>query len=164
MKRAVLALCLILAPAADAGPPSGLAETAGALRTGVERQAKAAADAPARDAQALPADLQRGLETFGLAASRLSLTIDAAGGPADLRCIFRGMAEETGVQLSALKAARREADRLQPLSRLAAMLADAEQIAPAADRLSSASPDASPKAPPKAPAKACPATAATARN
>ncbi len=36
-----------------------------------------------------------------MSASRLSIEIDKTGGPVDLRCIFRGMAEETDNQLKA---------------------------------------------------------------
>lgn len=78
-------------------------------------------------APALSTDLQR----FGLAASRLSSEIDQRGGPADLRCIFRGMAEETSKQLTAANAAATGADQAKALGRLTHMLKDAVEIAPA---------------------------------
>jgi hypothetical protein len=84
---------------------------------------------PAPLAPALVADLQR----FGLSASRLSLEIGQRGGPADLRCIFRGMAEETGAQLGAVSKATTGAQQAAALSRLSHMLADAAEIALAAD-------------------------------
>lgn len=76
---------------------------------------------------ALSGDLQR----FSLAASRLSSEIDQRGGPSDLRCIFRGMAEETGKQLNAANAAATGADQAKALGRLTHMLKDAVEIAPA---------------------------------
>ena len=80
-------------------------------------------------APALVGDLQR----FGLSASRLSLEIDKRGGPTDLRCIFRGMAEETDKQLTAASAATNGRDQAVALGRLSHMLSDAVEIAPAVD-------------------------------
>lgn len=76
---------------------------------------------------ALVGDLQR----FGLAASRLSLEIDQRGGPTDLRCIFRGMAEETDAQLTLASSATTGTSQAVALSRLSHMLKDAVEIAPA---------------------------------
>jgi hypothetical protein len=76
---------------------------------------------------ALSADLQR----FALAATRLSMEIDQRGGPPDLRCIFRGIAEETGKQLSAANAAATGAEQAKAYARLTHMLKDAVEIAPA---------------------------------
>ena len=72
-------------------------------------------------------DLQR----FAVAANRLSLEIDQRGGPTDLRCIFRGMAEETDAQLKAASAANAGTAQSMALSRLSRMLKDAIAIAPA---------------------------------
>jgi hypothetical protein len=83
---------------------------------------------------ALASDLQR----FGLAASRLSLEIDQRGGPTDLRCIFRGMAEETGKQLTAVAAASNGSDQAKAYARLSHMLKDAVEIAPAVGGLTTA--------------------------
>lgn len=82
---------------------------------------------PTAIAPVLSTDLQR----FGLAASRLSGEINQRGGPADLRCIFRGMAEETGKQLSAANAAATGAEQAKALARLTHTLKDAVEIAPA---------------------------------
>lgn len=78
-------------------------------------------------APALAADLQR----FGLAASRLSVEIDKRGGPTDLRCIFRGMAEETDKQLTVAGGASSGAVQAQAYARLSHILKDAVEIAPA---------------------------------
>lgn len=134
MKRIVPALLLILAPAAFA---DGLSKQVGAEAARLLTQVNAMRDAaqakpmlkPAALAPALVADLQR----FGLSASRLSLEINQRGGPVDLRCIFRGMAEETDKQLTAASAAANGAEQASALSRLSYMLSDAVEIAPAAD-------------------------------
>ncbi len=78
-------------------------------------------------APALVSDLQR----FSLAASRLSIEIDQRGGPTDLRCIFRGMAEETGKQLDVAAKATTGGEQAKAYARLTHMLKDAVEIAPA---------------------------------
>jgi hypothetical protein len=95
--------------------------------------AKAVATArPALKPQPLAPVLVTDLQHFGMSASRLSLDIDKAGGPVDLRCIFRGMAEETDNQLKAANAATTGDQQAKALSRLSHMLKDAVEIAPAA--------------------------------
>jgi len=134
MKRllACLAIALFAAlPArADTLPGQARAEAARLLVQVNTAQAAAKAKAGLKPAPLEPAmisDLQR----FGLAASRLSVEIDQRGGPVDLRCIFRGMAEETDVQLKAASAAATGAAQSQALGRLSHMLKDAVEIAPA---------------------------------
>ena len=94
------------------------AESAAKMRPGAK---------PPTVAPALVSDLQR----FGLAASRLSVEIDQRGGPTDLRCIFRGMAEETGRPLDAAAKAATGGDQAKAYARLTHMLKDAVEIAPA---------------------------------
>ncbi len=94
------------------------AESAAKVRPGAK---------PPAVAPALASDLQR----FSLAASRLSVEIDQRGGPTDLRCIFRGMAEETGKQLDAAAKATTGGDQAKAYARLTYMLKDAVEIAPA---------------------------------
>jgi len=89
---------------------------------------------PDQVAPALAADLQ----CFGLAASRLSVEIDQRGGPTDLRCIFRGMAEETDKQLAAASVAATGEVQAQAYARLTHMLKDAVDIAPAVGGLPTA--------------------------
>ena len=107
------------------------------------------AEKPQPVAPALSADLQR----FGLAASRLSVEINQRGGPTDLRCIFRGMSEETDKQLTAAAVARTGADQAQAFARLTHMLKDAVDIAPAVGGLPPKQTGAA-----KASAAQCPAT------
>ena len=94
---------------------------------------KAAASArPALKPAALSPTLVGDLQRLGMSASRLSLQIDKAGGPADLRCIFRGMAEETDRHIVAASSAATGAQQAVALDRLSHVLKDAVEIAPAA--------------------------------
>lgn len=63
----------------------------------------------------------------------LSRQIDAAGGPIDLRCIFRGMSEDAARQLEALNAADTAAEQAHIYAGLADLMRDANEIAPAID-------------------------------
>lgn len=129
-------LAVLIAPTASADT---LADQFGAEAARLLTQVNAAGNAakvqpaakPQPVAPALSADLQR----FGLAASRLSVEIDQRGGPTDLRCIFRGMAEETDKQLTAAGGATNGATQAQAYARLTHMLEDAVDIAPAVGRL-----------------------------
>lgn len=134
MKRilAVLGLSLCLAGPAAADTLAQQVQTEATRLLAQVKTAEASARArpsakPAALAPALVADLQR----FGLAASRLSIEIDQRGGPADLRCIFRGMAGETDAQLKAAAEAANGTTQAVALSRLEHMLGDAVLIAPA---------------------------------
>jgi len=141
MKRLVvlfsLALLAALPASADTLADQVRAEAARLLAqvTTATNAAKARPAAkPDPVAPALAADLQR----FGLAASRLSVEIDQRAGPTDLRCIFRGMAEETDKQLAAAGSAATGAVQAQAYARLTHMLKDAVDIAPAVGGLPTA--------------------------
>lgn len=122
------------------------------LLTQVNAVEGAAKARPAAKPQAVAPDLSADLQRFGLAASRLSVEIDQRGGPTDLRCIFRGMAEETDKQLAAAGGAATGADQAQAYARLTHMLKDAIEIAPAVGGLPPAKAGAA-----KASAAQCPA-------
>ena len=134
MKPIAALLCLALLavqPASADTLADQVRAEAARLLTQVNAAEGAAKARPAAKPQpvvpALSADLQR----FGLAASRLSVEIDQRGGPTDLRCIFRGMAEETDKQLTAASGATNGAVQAQAYARLTHMLKDAVEIAPA---------------------------------
>jgi hypothetical protein len=136
MKRilAALALALLLPSPAAADTLAQQVQAEASRLLAEVRSAETAARArpsakPATLAPALVADLQR----FGMAASRLSIQIDSAGGPADLRCIFRGMAGETDKQLNAAAEAANGTAQAAALSRLGHLLSDAALIAPAVE-------------------------------
>jgi hypothetical protein len=132
MKRLIPALALIFAPAAFADTLAGQVGAEAARLLAQVALAKSAADAkPALLPSPLSSILIGDLQRFGLSASQLSLEIDQRGGPTDLRCIFRGMAEETGNQLNLASAAATNADQAKALERLTHMLKDAIEISPA---------------------------------
>ncbi len=94
------------------------------------------------DAPQIDPDFISGLQRFGVLSSQIAADIDAKDGPKDLGCIYRGMAEETDVQLQALSASHTGADQAAALERLISMLDDAMMVSEAAARaLSSETPD-----------------------
>ena len=134
MKRLAILLSLALLAVVPAKADTLAAQVAAEAKRLLAQVSTAQSSAAARPgakpqpiAPALSADLQR----FGLAASRLSSEIDQRGGPADLRCIFRGMAQETDKQLAAANTAATGAEQSRALARLTHMLKDAVEIAPA---------------------------------
>lgn len=136
MMRTLLISCIaatILAcPVYAQSPALDLAREAAALRP-LLQTAQGAVRLQARSGDRLPSDLRRRLERFGLNALKLSEAIDATGGDTDLRCIFRGMANEVTDQLGALDHALAAEAQSRALGRMLAMLEDAERIAPAAE-------------------------------
>lgn len=80
----------------------------------------------------IPDSYETEIGRFALTAGRLGSWIDGSGGPSDLGCIFRGMAEEGETQLLALESADTPDAREDSLTRLATMFSDAEAIAAAA--------------------------------
>lgn len=135
MKRfaftAALAVFATTVAFADTLPDQVRSEASRLLKE-VDAAKAVAAARPALKPQPLVPVLVMDLQRFGLSASRLSLDIDKAGGPVDLRCIFRGMAEETDVQLTAASVATTGAQQAVALDRLSHMLKDAAEIAPSA--------------------------------
>ncbi len=135
MKRFAVALVLMFAvalPAAAETLAQQVQAEASRLLTQV-KSAEATARASAKPSALSPA-LVSDLQRFGLAASRLSVEIDSKRGPADLRCIFRGMAAETEKQLHAASAATSGMTQAKALASLNRMLSDAVLIAPAVGR------------------------------
>lgn len=97
---------------------------------------QAEADAhSALEAAAPPPALRSGLQRFGVSSSRLSKEMTGYDGAKDLVCIFRGMAEETDLQLKALMKAETGADQSEALTRLVMMLDDAAHVGEAAARV-----------------------------
>ncbi|MAT34823.1 MAG: hypothetical protein CMK06_06730 [Ponticaulis sp.] len=78
-------------------------------------------------------DLMKDLERFGRVATRLSASgEDTMPLPEDLACIFRGMAEETNLQLDILNSSTDPAALQGARQRLAKMLEDAAPVGQAA--------------------------------
>ncbi len=128
MKRQLSMLALIClfglpAVASDAGLARSWAAEAGSLH-------EALSDLPTHD---LPSDLESRLVRFGRISGRLAVSGDEdAPVPADLVCIFNGMAAETSNQLTALDEAESQADTDTAFERLMIMLVDAEDVGEAA--------------------------------
>lgn len=121
--------------AALAGPGGDLAEQARHIADQAQQRADFAADRPAAPAAMIGLDdpLQLDLDRFSADAMRLSRAIDEAGGPIDLRCIFRGMSGDAASRLDALNAAATAADQARIYHEISALMHDAAEIAPAAD-------------------------------
>ena len=130
-----LLLAAAATAAAQAGPGSDFAEFAQRLRTEAAARSQTAAQTPAAPAAPLGIEdpFSFELEQFSVEALMLSRNIDAAGGPIDLRCIFRGMSADAGARLDALNAAETAAEQAHIYAGLADLMRDAAQIAPAVD-------------------------------
>ena len=133
MIRLVISLIAIVtlgsaACAQDAGAVRGLAE---ALRDEASVRADALKAAPAAPAPPLaPGDaFVADVERFALEAMRLSRAIEAAGGAADLKCIFRGMSRDASARLETLGAAETRAALSRAYLAYAALFEDAAIIA-----------------------------------
>ncbi|MAK65187.1 MAG: hypothetical protein CMF75_10695 [Maricaulis sp.] len=124
-----------LASVAEAGPGSDFAEFAQRLGTEASARSQSAAQRPA--APATPLDIEDPytfeLDQFAAESLMLSREIDAAGGPVDLRCIFRGMSRDTQARIDAINAAETAAEQAHIYAGLADLMRDAAEIAPAID-------------------------------
>lgn len=134
LMTACLTLGLVSAPA-PAGPGEDFAEFATSLRSQAESRARRAAANPAAPPTRL--DIEDPfffeLEQFSVDALRLSRAIDQAGGPVDLRCIFRGMSSDAAARLDALNGADSRGDQARVYRAIADLMRDAAEIAPAVD-------------------------------
>jgi hypothetical protein len=132
---AAIAATLLAPAAAQAGPGSDFAAFAAAIGETARARSQEAARRPA--APATPLDIEDPLsfelEQFSVEALLMSRRIDEAGGPIDLRCIFRGMSADATARLEALNAAETAAEQAHIYADLAALMSDASDIAPAVD-------------------------------
>ena len=103
------------------------------LKTAQEAQSLAQ-NYPSLDAPELSNQFITELQRFGISAARLSREIKDINGPADFQCIFKGMAKETGDQLSAISIAETGADQADALKRIITMLDDAIMVSEATAR------------------------------
>ncbi|WP_417492518.1 hypothetical protein [Maricaulis sp.] len=130
-----LACALLASSAALAGPGTDLADSARNIASQARERADYAAARPGAPASPIDLDdpLQYDLDQFSADAMRLSRAIDEAGGPIDLRCIFRGMSGDAASRLEALNAAETAAEQARVYREISALMHDAAEIAPAAD-------------------------------
>ena len=127
------AFALLQAPAiAEPEHALELGQQARDILIKVEAAKLAADQAAILSAPDFPTDLKRSLQRFGLGAARLSSEMKSQGAPKDFQCIFRGMAEETGVQLKAIAKAESGYEQSDALARLYSMLEDADAVSEAA--------------------------------
>jgi hypothetical protein len=109
----------------------------------IDQQAKVLADeamAAAKKAAAHPfappegfthaESFARRVSAFGKEATLLVGMLDARGGPRDLRCIYRGMAEDARRRLLALQQAKNAGAQAAILKDMAALFADAIEVTP----------------------------------
>ncbi len=125
MKRVVAIISLAFAVAMPASASPELASDWGKKAAELYDQTVAI-----REGERAPARYNDELARFSVTASRLARWIDAEGGPADLGCIFRGMADESEAQLGALESGRKDV----AIDRLTLMFSDAELISAASIR------------------------------
>jgi hypothetical protein len=119
-----------------AGPGAELASAAERLSEAVATQTAFARSAPAQAATPLTQDnaLAIGLTDISRRAMTLSIAMEYAGGPEDLRCIYRGMAIDALHHLDRLSAPGLRADRLAIYADIEYLLDHARTIGPLADQ------------------------------
>ncbi|MEO1039290.1 MAG: hypothetical protein AAFX09_07065 [Pseudomonadota bacterium] len=148
LKHLLPAALLMLSPgmAAAQSLADTLSQASGELRVSALQRADALRVGPTAPAVELtPTDgFVVQAEDFSLQALQLSRSIEAANGPADLRCIFRGMSADAGAQLDTLFNAQTRADQARVYLAMASLFEDAERIA--------ADPEAGVEAPASCPA------------
>ncbi|MDQ7018391.1 MAG: hypothetical protein Q9M33_04410 [Robiginitomaculum sp.] len=79
---------------------------------------------------ALSGEFARRIDAFSTHAAALSARIDAMGGPKDLRCIYRGMAEDAKKRLTALHHAKNAGEQAAVLKDMDALFMDASEVTP----------------------------------
>lgn len=132
MKRLCLALAIVALPLSAAASPE-LAGDWGVKASGLYQDTVTLiADVDRSGTADIPHEFEVEIGRFAVTATNLGHWVDGNDGPSDLGCIFRGMAEEGEVQLTALYEAEDPAQTRKSLIRLAAMFSDAEIIAAAA--------------------------------
>ena len=120
-----ISACCMLTPMAQANPSLA--------RDWAEESKELNAEMSHGEETALSPELVFRLQRFGRTASRLAISgSETTPLPHDLGCIFRGMAEETTVQLSAMDDAENTSDVQAARARIVHMLDDAEMVGEAA--------------------------------
>ena len=120
---------------AFAGPGTDLGHDAAVLRDEAQARADALAASPAAPAPEFDsADaFVTGVDEFAAAAAILSRDIEQAGGPQDLRCIFRGMSADASARLDHFSEAQTRADLARVYLEYVYLFGQAAEIAPEAD-------------------------------
>jgi hypothetical protein len=82
------------------------------------------------DGYALSSKFSKNISDFSTLATDLVIHLDAKGGPKDLRCIYRGMAEDAKLQLLALQNAKNAGAQAVILNEMSALFSDASAVTP----------------------------------
>ncbi|WP_421792589.1 hypothetical protein [Hyphobacterium sp.] len=115
---------------------AALADQAERVNTLLAPRIADAQNQPASTAMQADADdpLLTGLGEFSRLAMRLSLQMEAEDGPEDLRCIYRGMAQDALNHRTTLETATFQAEQLTAYSDIRYLMDHARQIGPIADQ------------------------------
>jgi hypothetical protein len=110
----LLSALLIALTVTQAMPGAEFAAHATQLQTPVQDRLEIARRLPAQSAPVLAGNdiVMLGLSELSRKAMRLSLSMELRNGPEDLRCIYRGMAQDALDHRNALPAAELRADRI----------------------------------------------------
>lgn len=132
----LLSALLIALSSYQSAPGAEFAALASELQTEAQARLATAQSYPAQSAPEVSADdaLYSGLNAFSTQAMRLSLEMERRNGPEDLRCIYRGMAQDALAHQQALAAAEIRADRIQVFIDLEYLLQHAAEIGPITDQ------------------------------
>ncbi|WP_420431160.1 hypothetical protein [Hyphobacterium sp.] len=119
-----------------ADPGADFAASAETLAVIVNARATIARTYPAQAAPYLSANdtLATGLSSLSGQAMALSLRMEETNGPEDLRCIYRGMAQDALLHIDRLAKAELRADRLAVYADIGYLLQHAQEIGPLADQ------------------------------
>ncbi len=131
-----LSALLIALTGLQSMPGAEFAALATELQTEVQSRAATAQAYPAQTAPEItPGDpLYNGLSELSARAMQLSLSMERRNGPEDLRCIYRGMAQDALDQRQALTGADIRAARIRIYADLSYLLDHAAEIGPVADQ------------------------------
>jgi len=132
----LLSALLIALTSYQTGHGSEFAALASELQTEVEERLLVAQSYPAQSAPEItPEDrLHVGLGELSARAMILSLSMERRNGPEDLRCIYRGMAEDALDHRLGLSNAEVRADRIEAYVDLSYLLDHAAEIGPVSDQ------------------------------
>lgn len=130
----LIATLVITAPV-FAGPGHDLAASAELLRVEAQARADTFASMPGATLDPIASDDAFLIEVadFAIASARLSLDVENAGGPQDLRCIFRGMAGDAEARMVDLETEQSGADLARVYREYVRLFTQASQIGPLAD-------------------------------
>ena len=132
----LLSALLIVLTSYQSAPGSEFAALASELQIEVEERLLISQSYPAQTAPDIASDdiLQIGLNELSAHALGLSLSIENRSGPEDLRCIYRGMAQDALEHRQELLIGEIRADRIRAYVDLSYLLDHATEVGPLSDQ------------------------------